>query len=42
MRSPSGISIITVGVSSVGKPKELATVASKAILKTDDDVPFGS
>jgi len=42
MRSPSGRSIITVGVSRVGKPNELAIVGSRTILNTDDDVPLGS
>jgi hypothetical protein len=42
MRSPSGRSIITVGVSRVGKPNELEFVTSKTILKTDEDVPLGS
>jgi len=42
MRSPSGRSIITVGVSRVGKPNELELVTSKTILKTDEDVPLGS
>ena len=42
MRSPCGISITTVGVKRVGKPKVLEVAGSNPTLKTEDDVPLGS